>query len=137
MPKKNEETVYQKRTSQGYWVSLYFYKIPIDYWDDSGNHVYTTAISVGLRIGISKHHNERWFNDDVKFSGLETTGNGNLENLKVALELLQKYEIKHPNTNIVIYAADSRRHRAYAWLKRYGYDEYTCDGELCHAKFVE
>lgn len=134
MAKQNEETVYQKRTTQGYWVSMYFYKIPFDYYDDFDNHKYINAIGIGLRIGESKHHNERWFNFDPKFRGLETTGNGSLENLWTALQLLRKYEMKHPQTTIVVYADDERRYTAYKWLKRYGYIEYECNGEKCLVK---
>ena len=130
----SKEAIYQKRTKQGCWVSLFFYKIPFDYTDETNTHHYITAISVALRIGESKHHNKRWFNYDPKYSGSAITGNGSLENLWTALQLLQKYELKYPQTTIVIFAEDSRRYNAYKWLKRYGYEEYDSDAGKCLVK---
>ena len=119
--------VYHKRNKQGFWVSMFFEKGDIVIDDDVRKSY--KVINVALRVGISKRHNEEWFAKGETGDGI--TGNGDVSNLKIALDLLKKFILKNPKENILVGAEDDRRFRAYTWLKRYGFIELCddCSGE--------
>ena len=92
----NKIMVYHKRNKQGFWVSMFFEKGDIVIDDDVRKSY--KVINVALRVGISKRHNEEWFDKGETGDGI--TGNGDVSNLKIALDLLKKFISKNPKENI-------------------------------------
>lgn len=127
--------VYDKRPSElrvrdqlpnGQLVSLYFIRKRTD------SQMYQWHI--GLFIGGTRKQANLWFTKRSKKYKTGITGDGSLTGLRWAKDIILRFvDALNKNEELVIGWDDSKRGRAYQWLKRYGFIGYYDEkGKFTH-----
>ena len=78
-----------------------------------------SAMEISVVIGKSISNNKKWFNDHPNFTGVKSTGSCGLEGLLFFLSVIK--DLQKQYACLTIGWMDDKRERAYAYLKRLGF----------------
>ncbi|WP_143331924.1 hypothetical protein [Domibacillus antri] len=126
MKRRKSEVRYCEPLSNGQMVHVYFWR---EKQRVSNQMVYVW--NAGMIITDSRKKANRWKNHNPKGKKEKSTGQGGLEGLKKALEIILQFRYRlKPNEYLFIRFDDDKRRAAYRWLERYGFMEFHKNGQF-------